>query len=233
MIAIIKNVKNEGPGSIEHYFIEQSIPYRIFEAEEGDVPSSLEEYKGLIVMGGPMGVYEMEDYPHLRIISRLIREGINRNLKVLGICLGAQLIAYALGARVYKGHGEEIGWYDIELTGDGLRDPVMISLAKHPSVGDVWRKFKVFHWHGDTFELPFGAVHLSKSSMYENQAFRYRYNVYALQFHIEVTKEMLSEWFEDHPKKEEILKETEKIISEYSQRANNFYRCFWGRDFSS
>ncbi|GLI52929.1 type 1 glutamine amidotransferase [Thermodesulfovibrio yellowstonii] len=228
MIAIIKNIKTEGPGSIENYLVENSTPYKIFESEDGDTPSTLEGYSGLIVMGGPMGVYEMDKYSHLKVVSRLIREAINRNLKVLGICLGAQLIAYTLGARVYKGHCEEIGWHDIELTGDALRDPVMLSLAKHPSVGDVWRKFKVFHWHGDTFDLPIGAVHLAKSSVYENQAFRYKNNVYALQFHIEVTKKMLMEWFEDHPLKEQILIEAAKMNSEYSQRAKNFYRAFWG-----
>lgn len=228
MIAIIKNVKTEGPGSIEDFLKSKSIPYKIFEAEDGQIPSTLEGYTGLIVMGGPMGVYEIEIYPHLKMTSRLIREAINRNLRVLGICLGAQLIAYTLGGRVYKGHSEEIGWHDIELTGDGLRDPVMLSLAKHPSVGDIWRKFKVFHWHGDTFDLPIGAVHLAKSSLYENQAFRYKDNVYALQFHIEVTKDLLVEWFEDHPLREQILNEAEKIIPEYSQRAENFYKAFFG-----
>lgn len=229
MIAIIKNAISEGPGSLEHYFIEYSIPYEIFEAEMGKFPSTLENYKGLVVLGGPMGVYEMEDYPHLRVVSRLIRESINRNLKILGICLGAQLIAYTLGAKVYKGNrGEEIGWYEIELTGDGLRDPIMLSLAKHPSVGDIWQKFKVFHWHGDTFDLPVGAVHLARSLLYENQAFKYKDNVYALQFHIEVTEDMLKEWFEDHPLREKILSETEKLIFEYSQRANSFYRALFG-----
>ncbi|GAB5047387.1 type 1 glutamine amidotransferase [Thermodesulfovibrio sp. TK110] len=227
MIAIIKNIKSEGPGSIENYLIENSIPYKIFEAEEGQLPSTLEDFTGLIVMGGPMGVYEMDIYPHLKVVSRLIREAINRNLKVLGICLGAQLIAHTLGARVYKGHGEEIGWHDIELTADGLRDPLMIALAKHPSVGDVWRKFKVFHWHGDTFNLPVGAVHLAKSFLYENQAFKYRENVYALQFHIEVTRQLLEEWFEDHPLREKILNEAEKINTEYFQRARNFYKAFF------
>lgn len=166
--------------------------------------------------------------PHLKIVSRLIREAINRNLKVLGICLGSQLIAHALGGRVYKGPSEEIGWFDIELTGDALRDPLMLALAKHPSVGDIWRKFKVFHWHGDTFEIPIGSVHLAKSKKYQNQAFRYKDNVYALQFHIEVTKDLLTEWFEEHPLKEQILNEAEKIMPEYSQRAENFYRAFFG-----
>lgn len=227
MIAIIKNVKAEGPGSIEIYLLERSIEYKIFEAEEGELPQNLEKFKGLIVLGGPMGVYEMDQYPHLKVVSRLIREVINRNLKVLGICLGAQLIAHALGARVYKGHREEIGWLDIELTGEALRDPLMLALAKHPSVGDVWRKFRVFHWHGDTFEIPMGAVHLAKSSLYENQAFKYRYNIYALQFHIEVTKELLEQWFEEHPQREQILKDTEKIYPEYSERAHNFYDSFF------
>ncbi len=227
MIAIIKNIKTEGPGSIEDYFIERKIPYKVFEAEDGEIPSTLEDYKGLIVMGGPMGVYEMEIYPHLKVVSRLIREAINRNLKVLGICLGAQLIAHTLGAKVYKGPYQEIGWHDIELTSDALRDPIMLSLAKHPSVGDIWRKFKVFHWHGDTFELPLGTVHLARSAIYENQAFRYKDNVYSLQFHIEVTKKMLVEWFDGDPLKEQILKESEKILSEYTQRANNFYKSLW------
>lgn len=227
MIAIVKNVKTEGPGSIESFLRERSIKFEIFEAEEGELPQNLEKFNALVVLGGPMGVYEMEHYPYLKAVSRLIREAVNRNIKVLGICLGAQLIAHALGGRVYKGHTEEIGWYEIELTGDALRDPLMLSLAKHPSVGDIWRKFKVFHWHGDTFEIPMGAVHLARSSLYENQAFKYRDNVYALQFHIEVTKELLEKWFEEHPQREQIMKESEKIYPEYSERAQNFYKSFF------
>ncbi len=227
MIAIIKNVVNEGPGSIEQYLYENAIPYKIFEAENGDFPSTLEKFDGLVIMGGPMGVYEMEQYPYLKAISRLIREGINRNIKILGICLGCQLIAHTLGARVYKGDVEEIGWFDIELTGDGLRDPLMLSLARHPSVGDIWKKFKVFHWHGDTFELPIGAVHLAKSDLYNYQAFSYKGRVYGFQFHIEVTKELLEEWFENNPLKEKLLSETDKILPEYTERAKNFYRNFF------
>ncbi len=230
MKAIIKNSKYEGPGSIEHFFAENSIPYKVFEAEEGELPSNLDGFNGLIVLGGPMGVYEMNRYPHLKVVSRLIREGINRNIKILGICLGAQLIAHTLGARVFKGHGEEIGWFDIELTGEGLRDSAMISLAKHPSVGDIWKKFKVFHWHGDTFEMPLGAVHLARSKLYENQAFKYKNYVYAFQFHVEVTNDLLVEWFSDHPLKDILLKEAEKNLPEYSQRAKNFYRFFWEED---
>jgi GMP synthase-like glutamine amidotransferase len=178
-------------------------------------------------MGGPMGVYEIGQYPHLRIESRIIREAINRDMKVIGICLGAQMIAYCLGSDVYKGPKEEIGWQHIELSGDGIRDPFMKKLAIHPSVGDFWRKLKVFHWHGDTFEIPIGAVLLASSELYKNQAFRYKNNVYGFQFHIEVTKKMIKEWFENRPEADSIVKETDGIYEEYSGRAMNFYKAFF------
>lgn len=232
MIAIIKNVKEEGPGNLEDFLLKNSLPYRIFEAEEGDFPRDLNYYQGLVVLGGPMGVYEMDKYPHLHTVSEIIRTAIEKNLKVLGICLGAQLIAHVLGARVYKGYAQEIGWLEIELTEEGLKDPSFLSLAKNPLLNKINRKFKVFHWHGDTFDLPFGCIHLAKSSKYKNQAFRYKENVYALQFHIEITKDLLKKWFEDHPLREEILKEAEELMPEYSERAKNFYHTFWKKEFT-
>jgi GMP synthase-like glutamine amidotransferase len=180
-------------------------------------------------MGGPMAVYEMDKYPHLVTGSRIIREAINRDIKVLGICLGAQMVAYCLGAQVYKGSEEEIGWCAIELTGDGLKDPLIRRLSIHPRVGDFWRRFKVFQWHSDTFDLPMGAVLLAKSELYRNQAFRYWDNVYGFQFHIEVTKEMILEWFKDSPEINHIMEETEKVYEEYVGRAINFYKEFFRR----
>ncbi|MEW6674458.1 MAG: gamma-glutamyl-gamma-aminobutyrate hydrolase family protein [Nitrospirota bacterium] len=177
-----------------------------------------------------MAVYEMEKYPHLMVESRLIREAINRGMRVLGICLGAQMVAHCLGAEVYPGPQKEIGWYHIELTGDGLRDPLMRRLAIHPRVGDFWRRFKVFHWHSDTFNLPLGAVLLASSELYKNQAFRYGDDVYGFQFHIEVTKDMLLEWFKDMPEGEQIMAETEKIYDEYVGRATNFYKAFFRKE---
>ncbi len=103
----------------------------------------------------------------------------------------------------------------------------MRRLAIHPRVGDFWRKFKVFHWHGDTFNLPLGAVLLASSELYKNQAFRYGDNVYGFQFHIEVTKDMLTEWFQGMPDVDKIMKETERIYEEYRGRAINFYKVFF------
>ncbi len=226
-VLIIKNIITEGPGTIEDFLRKEDFSFRVVELSSGEAPPSLEDFNTLVIMGGPMGVYEIGQYPYLRVESRIIREAINRDMKVLGICLGAQMIAYCLGSDLYKGPKEEIGWQHIELTGDGIKDLFMRKLAIHPSVGDFWRKFKVFHWHGDTFEIPIGAVLLASSELYKNQAFRYKNNVYGFQFHIEVTKKMIKEWFENRPEADSLVKETDGIYEEYSGRAMNFYKAFF------
>src|SRR4030066_2020791 len=226
-VLIIKNIATEGPGTIGEFLRKEDIPFTIIELGSGETPLPLENFETLVIMGGPMGVYEMDRSPPLRIEARLIREAINRRMKILGVCLGAQMVAYCLGSEVYQGHKEEIGWHSIDLTGDGLKDPLIRKLAIHPRVGDFWRKFKVFHWHGDTFDLPLDAVLLASSELYKNQAFRYGDNVYGFQFHIEVTKDMLTEWFQGMPGVDKTMKETERIYEEYRGRAINFYKVFF------
>ena len=123
-VLILKNISTEGPGTIENFLKKKDIPYRIVEIGEGEIAPPLDRFNALVVLGGPMGVYEMERYPHLLTGSRIIREAINRDMKLLGICLGSQMIAYCLGAEVYPGPEKEIGWHHVELTGDGLKDPL-------------------------------------------------------------------------------------------------------------
>ncbi len=226
-VLIIKNINSEGPGTIEDYLKGKNISYKVTELGSGEAPPSLDRFNVLIVLGGPMGVYEMEQYPHLLTGSRIIREAINRDMKVLGICLGSQMLARCLGAEVFPGPEKEIGWHHIELTGECLKDPVMRQLAIHPQVGDFWRSFKVFHWHGDTFHLPHGAVLLATSKLYKHQAFRFGNNAYGFQFHIEVTKEMIHEWLKDMPDIKSITIETERIFEEYKGRAMKFYKAFF------
>ena len=226
-VLIIKNIITEGPGTIEDFLKKEDIYFKVAELSSGELSPPVEDFDTVIIMGGPMGVYEMDQYPHLRIESRIIREAINRDMKILGICLGCQMVAHCLGSEVYRGPEEEVGWHSIELTGDGLKDPLMRKLAIHPRVEDFWKKFKVFHWHGDTFDLPIGAVLLASSERYKNQAFRYKNNVYAFQFHIEVTKEMIREWLEDRPVINSIMRETDRIYDEYKGRAMNFYKIFF------
>ena len=137
-------------------------------------------------------------------------------------------MAKALGAKVYKGPAPEIGWYDIELTEAGIRDTMMKKIALHPKAGDFWKKFKVFHWHGETFDIPSGADRVAKSTLYPNQAFKYGNNAYAFQFHIEATKDMVYDWLKNEPMDmNEIKTDTEKFYETYHGRAVNFYKAFF------
>jgi GMP synthase (glutamine-hydrolysing) len=150
-----------------------------------DAEPSLEGYGGLVILGGPMSVCEAERYRHLRTEMRLIEQAIASGMPVLGICLGSQLIARALGARVRPNEEKEIGWFDVCVTAEGGRD----RLLSHFGASE-----RVFQWHGDTFDIPHGAVHLASSQTCSNQAFRYGDNVYGLQFHLEVDERLIDRW---------------------------------------
>lgn len=228
-VLILKNTSSEGPGTIEDFLREQGMSYRIIDLGQEAVTGS-GEFDTLVMMGGPMSVKDEEMYPYIRREIELVREFIAAGKRVFGVCLGAQIMAKALGAKVYAGPEKEIGWYDIELTEDGIRDPLIKKLAVHPRAGDFWRRFRVFHWHGETFDIPEGAVRLAKSELYHNQAFRYGNSAYAFQFHIEVKKEMIYEWLKDEPvEKSELRKKTEAVYDDYAGRAMNFYKAFFIR----
>ncbi len=143
-------------------YFESALDYEYFRLYDGEFPEGLQGYSGLIIMGGPMNVYEEEKYPFLKDEDLLIKEALKTGMPTLGICLGAQLIVKAAGAKVWKGREKEIGWYEVGLTKEGERDRIF---------GMFEDRFTVFHWHGDTFDLPEGAVLLARSGLY-NQAFR-------------------------------------------------------------
>ncbi len=226
---ILKNISSEGPGTIEDHLREVGIGYRIVDLSSQELPPAGED-DTLVIMGGPMSVNESDRYRFIAKEVELARDFMRKGKKVFGICLGAQIMASALGAKVYPGPEKEIGWFDIELQEEGIRDPLMKKLAVHPKAGDFWKKFKVFHWHGETFDLPAGAVRLAKSELYPNQAFRYGNNSYAFQFHIEVRKEMVYGWLKDEPvDMEKVARDTEQYYEDYRQRAMNFYKYFFTR----
>jgi GMP synthase (glutamine-hydrolysing) len=166
--------------------------FRVVRLFHGEMPAEdWEQVRGLIILGGAMHACEEECYPFLRWERTIIRAAVEESLPMLGVCLGAQLIAAALGAAVYPGTVQEIGWYPISITPYGQVDSLLGYLPESPTV---------FQWHGHGFDLPAGALRLATSANYENQAFRLGKNIYGLQFHLEVTDSMIERWLEERSK---------------------------------
>jgi GMP synthase (glutamine-hydrolysing) len=178
------------------------IRYVNFEREP-DARPGIETYDGLILMGGEMSVYEAERHGHLKVEMRLVEEAMRRGLPVLGICLGAQIIAHVLGAKVSKHPVREMGWHPVRLTESGKGDPVL---------GGFTGEERVFQSHGDSFEIPSGAEHLAFSDVCEGQAFRYGNRVYGFQFHLEIDRPTISHWL-DTPSNQEFFRENAPTLN--------------------
>jgi GMP synthase (glutamine-hydrolysing) len=233
-VLIIKHVEIEGPGLIEDCLKEEKIPYQILNLESGVHLPKPDDCAGIVILGGPMNVYEEDRYPFLREEDLFIKEAIQRGKAVLGICLGAQLIAKALGAKVTKALVKEIGWFDVSLTGAGLHDPLFSRLPE---------TFSVFQWHEDTFHIPSAGRLIATSNPVPHQAFRYGENAYGLQFHLEVTEEMIREWMKTYEDefsgsqapllpKLRILCETERKIGAYKKRGIRVFKNFFRQTFN-
>jgi len=163
---------------------------------------SLEKYAALIILGGPMNSDQIDSYPNLITELEIIREAIARNMSILGICLGAQLLAKALGGTVSRNVEREIGWYDVSLTDEGLADPVLGTFA---------RRQRVFQWHEDGIGLPPGTVHLASSPASRIQAFRYGEHAYGFQFHLEMDNSLIDRWL-TVPDNQDVLAEEQGRI---------------------
>ena len=182
---MLQHHDREGLGIIADALHRTSVAVRQIRPFEGQpVPSDLADASGLIVMGGPQSVYDQKTFPYLREELTLIEHALELEKPILGVCLGSQLIAAALGAKVYAGKTKEIGWNRVTLTKSG---PGTADHLTDPLFAGVPKSFTAFHWHGDVFDLPHGAVQLASSSVTATQAYRYRTNVYGLLFHMEVT----------------------------------------------
>jgi GMP synthase-like glutamine amidotransferase len=176
-MAVLQHVEFEGPAAVADWAAARGFPLRVFHLHRDTTLPLLSDFDMLTVMGGPMSANDEAQLDWLGPEIALVREAIAADKTVLGICLGAQIIAKALGARVYPGGTKEIGWFPVQRTGshslfDGLPD-----------------SFTTFHWHGETFDLPHEATSLAKSKITETQAFAVGQRVLGLQFHMEATQE--------------------------------------------
>ena len=179
-IHYLQHVPFENLGSMGAWAHRHGHQVRATHLYRGEQAPAVENFDWLIVMGGPMGVHDEAEYPWLADEKRVIEQAIAAGKRVLGVCLGAQLVACVLGACVYRNAEKEIGWFPIQLTGQAAKSALFSDLPKTQDV---------FHWHGDTFDLPVGAIHVARSEACENQAFVLDERVIGLQFHLETTQQ--------------------------------------------
>lgn len=183
-VLALQHADGEGLGTIADALDVHGVHHDCIRPDLGErVPTSLGAYDGLLIMGGPQGVYEEQVFPFLKSEKKLIRNALKRRKPVIGICLGSQLVAATLGARVYPGTSFEVGWKNVRLVTDVSKNPVLSALPAH---------FKAFHWHGDVFDLPLGACLVASSEMSAVQAFAFDRLIYGFLFHLEMTLEQLN-----------------------------------------
>jgi GMP synthase (glutamine-hydrolysing) len=184
-ILSIQNISCETLGTLEQLFKKDGFDIEQVNAQEGGIPLKSSDYRAIIILGGPMAVYD--DLPYLQKEQYLINDAIKNDVAVLGICLGSQLIAQAAGGQVYKGAKKEIGWYNVSTTQQGKK-------TLFSDINET--EMKVFQWHGDTYELPKDATLLAYSDLYP-QAFKIG-SAFGIQFHLEVDSYLIKSWLEEY-----------------------------------
>ena len=184
-ILILQHIACEPPGIYEDILAEKGASIQRVEVDEGQQLPDWRAFDAIIAMGGPMSVNDGETLPWLNTEKRWVREAVLAGQPYWGVCLGAQLLAASLGARVYAGVRPEVGIMPVFLTAEALDDAVFSGLP---------RELLTFQWHGETFDLPQGAVLLATSPAYPNQAFRWGKKAYGVQFHVEISTDLVKQW---------------------------------------
>jgi GMP synthase (glutamine-hydrolysing) len=182
---VLQHIRCEPPGLFSAMLTDRGITIETCELDEGGDLPDWHEVDLVVAMGGPMSVHDEAEHPWLAGEKEWIAAAVRAGVPYFGVCLGAQLLAASLGAPVHTGAAPEVGVLPVAVAAAAERDPVL---------GVLGGEFTALQWHGDTFGIPAGAVHLARSKAYPNQAFRFGETAYAVQFHVEVTGEMLAEW---------------------------------------
>jgi GMP synthase (glutamine-hydrolysing) len=223
-VIVLQHAESENLGTIEDALNTGGVTFDYVRAFEGQpIPDAVGESSGLIVMGGPMSVYETDRFPFLGQEMKLIEAFLEAQRPILGVCLGSQMLAAALGATVRKGRKKEIGWFPVELSPASGQDPLW---SGQPS------RFEAYHWHGDIFDPPKEAVPLASSDITPVQSFRFGDRAYGILFHLEVTErhiqkmlnEFASEIQEENLKPEEILNQAESLLPALQTISSTIFR---------
>lgn len=224
-VLVFQHVAHEILGTLNPLLKEHKFRVRYINFErDPDSKPSIEKYGGLIILGGYMGVYEADRYTHIKVEMELIENALKKNIPILGICLGAQILAHVLGAPVRKHTEREMGWCEIEMTEEGQNEKLFNHFKK---------KETIFQMHGDTFDIPKTAEHLASSKICHSQAFRYGDKVYGLQFHLEVDEAMIERWlkkpdFQGVLTSEKVITDTQKNITHSKKLSREFFEKFIG-----
>jgi GMP synthase (glutamine-hydrolysing) len=184
-LLVLQHIACEHPGAFSDVIDERGVEAVAVELDRGESPPDWRRFDAVLAMGGPMGANDDHEHPWLTIEKRLVRDAVDAGVPFLGVCLGVQLLAAALDARVYSLDRAEVGVLPVQLTAEGRRDPLF---------GGIDEPLVSLQWHGDTFDLPPGTARLARSPLASNQAFRAGERAYGVQFHLEVTGAMAREW---------------------------------------
>lgn len=228
-ILVFQHVAAEPLGTLDPLIRRRGHRIRFVNFErQPDAEPSLDRYRGLIVLGGPMNVHDQADRAHLRVELRAIEQALKDDKPVLGICLGAQLLAHVLGAPIRRLDQPEIGWHPLRLTSQGQADPVLLPLGEQTSV---------FQWHSCHFDIPAGAEHLAHGNACAQQAFRYGSSAYGFQFHLEMDQALVERWLSNPAYRAElaaaglgdaeaIRSQTRELIGGMQRQADRVFNAF-------